>query len=76
MCAGAEAVRSHSGYLFADLAETYTIFYLGWLQESQFDEGPQLNPGIKKCSLLRDKYFREDSRIRYLRSKSLNMRGE
>ena len=28
----------------------------------------------KKYSLLRDKYFRKDSRIRYLQSKSLNMR--
>ena len=31
-------------------------------------------PDRKKISLLRDKYFREDSRIRYLHSKSLNMR--
>ena len=33
-------------------------------------------PNRKKYSLLRDKYFREDSRIRYLRWKSLNTRSE
>ena len=43
MCSGAEAVGSHSGYAFADLVATYTVYYLSWLQESQFDEGPQLN---------------------------------
>ena len=36
-------VGSRSGYAFADLAATYTVYYLGWLQESQFDEGPQRN---------------------------------
>ena len=34
------------------------------------------HPDKKKYSLLKDKYFREDSRIRYFRSKSLNMRSE
>ena len=43
MCAGAETVGSHSAYAFAYLAETYSVYYSGWLQESQFDEGPQLN---------------------------------
>ena len=43
MCSGAEAVGSHSGHAFADLAATYTVYYLGWLQESQFDEVPKLN---------------------------------
>ena len=33
-------------------------------------------PDRKKYSLLRDKYFREDSRICYLHWKSLNMRSE
>ena len=33
-------------------------------------------PDRKKYSLLRDKYFREDSRIRYLWSKSINMNNE
>ena len=33
-------------------------------------------PGRKKYSLLRDKYFREDSRIHYFCSKSLNMHSE
>ena len=34
------------------------------------------NPDRKKYSLLKDKYFCEGSRIRYFRSKSLNMRSE
>ena len=34
------------------------------------------DPGRKKYSLLRDKYFCEDSRIHYLHSKSMNMRSE
>ena len=33
-------------------------------------------PGRKEYSLLKDKYFHEDSRICYLNSKSLNMRSE
>ena len=33
-------------------------------------------PDRKKYSLLKDKYFREDSRIRYFHSKSLNMHSE
>ena len=33
-------------------------------------------PDRKKYSLLRDKYFNKDSKIRYLHSKLLNMRSE
>ena len=33
-------------------------------------------PDRKKYSLLKDKYFRKDSWIRYLHSKSLNMLSE
>ena len=41
--AGMTISSSHSGHAFADLAATYAVYYLGWLQESQFDEVPQLN---------------------------------
>ena len=40
MCAEAKAIGSHSGYAFANLATAHRLYYLRWLQKSQFDEGP------------------------------------
>ena len=53
---------------------THCIFL--WFTFHRFQFRPYKNTGRKKYSLLRVKYFCEDSRIYYLSSKSLNMRSE